>query len=64
MKKQLPITSPCISVCAINEYTGFCKGCYRTIEEIAEWEYADDARKRDMLLTLDKRKNEDKSSRF
>jgi len=32
-----PITSPCISVCAMNEATGYCHGCYRTIEEIRAW---------------------------
>ncbi len=31
------VKSPCISVCAIDETTGLCMGCYRTIEEIAQW---------------------------
>ncbi len=60
MKKQYPIPSPCISVCAIHEYTGFCKGCYRTFEEIAEWDYLNDTRKREILTELEKRKAEDK----
>ena len=29
-------TSPCIDVCAMNA-DGYCRGCYRTIEEIARW---------------------------
>jgi len=29
--------SPCISVCQIDEATGWCLGCKRTIEEIREW---------------------------
>jgi predicted Fe-S protein YdhL (DUF1289 family) len=31
------IYSPCIGVCTMNEETGQCEGCYRTIEEIREW---------------------------
>jgi uncharacterized protein len=31
------VKSPCISVCAMDEPTGLCLGCYRTIEEIAQW---------------------------
>jgi len=29
--------SPCVDVCAIDETTGFCAGCFRTSEEIAMW---------------------------
>jgi predicted Fe-S protein YdhL (DUF1289 family) len=29
--------SPCIAVCRLDEATGFCEGCYRTIDEIREW---------------------------
>jgi predicted Fe-S protein YdhL (DUF1289 family) len=28
--------SPCINVCSIAP-SGWCRGCYRTIEEIAGW---------------------------
>ncbi len=31
------IQSPCIGVCSMNDSTGFCLGCYRTIEEIQGW---------------------------
>ena len=31
------ICSPCINVCVVDEPTGFCKGCWRTIDEIAQW---------------------------
>jgi predicted Fe-S protein YdhL (DUF1289 family) len=31
------IQSPCVGVCALSDTTGFCQGCYRTIEEIREW---------------------------
>ena len=29
--------SPCISVCQIDDATGWCLGCKRTIDEIREW---------------------------
>lgn len=29
--------SPCIGVCIIDPATGFCRGCARTIPEIAGW---------------------------
>lgn len=29
--------SPCISVCQIDNKTGFCIGCLRTIDEIRDW---------------------------
>ncbi|UTW52668.1 DUF1289 domain-containing protein [bacterium SCSIO 12827] len=31
------ICSPCISVCVVDEPTGFCQGCWRTVDEIAQW---------------------------
>ncbi len=32
-----PAPSPCISVCQMDEATGFCEGCLRTIDEIMDW---------------------------
>jgi uncharacterized protein len=29
--------SPCISVCQMDDVTGWCLGCKRTIDEIREW---------------------------
>jgi predicted Fe-S protein YdhL (DUF1289 family) len=31
------VLSPCIGVCIIDPATGFCRGCARTIAEIAGW---------------------------
>jgi predicted Fe-S protein YdhL (DUF1289 family) len=30
-------TSPCVRVCALDERTGVCLGCGRTLAEIAAW---------------------------
>ncbi len=37
------IESPCIGVCKIDEATGYCEGCWRTLQEIAGWLSYDDA---------------------
>ena len=29
--------SPCINVCRMDEATGWCAGCLRSIDEIAAW---------------------------
>lgn len=39
------VPSPCINVCKMDERTGLCLGCFRTLAEIAGWSAAaDDAR--------------------
>ncbi len=47
-----PVASPCIGVCAMNESTGFCHGCYRTIEEIRDWWDMSDAKKQTVVDEL------------
>ena len=32
-----PISSPCVKVCVLDQGTGFCNGCKRTLREIAAW---------------------------
>jgi predicted Fe-S protein YdhL (DUF1289 family) len=39
------IQSPCVGVCSIDDATGFCQGCYRTLEEIQQWWDMDNATK-------------------
>lgn len=29
--------SPCISVCRMSDDTGYCQGCWRTLDEIGGW---------------------------
>lgn len=37
MADKETVQSPCISVCAMDDITGLCLGCYRTSEEIEGW---------------------------
>lgn len=34
---QEEVQSPCIGVCSMDEASGYCAGCYRTIDEIKGW---------------------------
>ncbi len=41
------ILSPCIKICCIDPVTGYCEGCFRTLEEIGKWtQYNEEERKR------------------
>ncbi len=46
------VPSPCINVCTMDERTGLCAGCYRTLEEIAKWSDYTQEQKRALLDRL------------
>ena len=48
---DLPVKSPCIEVCSLND-RDVCIGCYRTANEIIEWFTASDQRKREILTAV------------
>ncbi len=31
------VASPCVKVCALDPISGLCRGCFRTLQEIADW---------------------------
>lgn len=33
----MAVPSPCINVCTVDEARGLCRGCLRTLDEIARW---------------------------
>lgn len=51
-----PVASPCISLCRIDDDTGWCEGCFRTLEEIAAWGNMDDSGKVRVLDTIEARR--------
>jgi len=53
--------SPCIRVCKIAPDTGFCVGCFRTIDEIRLWSKLTEVQKQDMVYLLEKRKRNQKN---
>jgi predicted Fe-S protein YdhL (DUF1289 family) len=46
------VASPCVNVCQMDEASGWCQGCLRTIDEIAFWSVLDDDDKRAVLAAL------------
>jgi uncharacterized protein len=50
------IPSPCISVCRMNAQTGWCEGCFRTLDEIAAWSSMSDGDKRAVWKLLPARR--------
>jgi hypothetical protein len=50
------VPSPCISVCRIEPASGWCEGCYRTIDEIARWGLLDDEEKLGVWAELKRRR--------
>lgn len=51
----MPTLSPCISVCVMDADSGWCRGCYRTIDEIVGWAQSDDAAKQAVWQALPER---------
>ena len=50
------VPSPCINVCRMDEPSGWCEGCLRTIDEIAAWGSLGDDDKRALWRRLDERR--------
>lgn len=50
------VSSPCVEVCQIDYAKQVCIGCYRTLNEIAAWGYANEDEKRRILNNTEDRK--------
>ena len=48
--------SPCIRVCKTNPEHGLCEGCWRSLDEIEEWDEYTDEEKRRIMIAIDIRK--------
>jgi predicted Fe-S protein YdhL (DUF1289 family) len=46
------LETPCVNVCLLDEETGHCVGCGRTIAEIAGWASLSDGERRAIMATL------------
>ncbi|HZP86365.1 MAG TPA: DUF1289 domain-containing protein [Burkholderiales bacterium] len=50
------VPSPCVKICALDPVTQLCRGCYRSMEEIADWlEYTADE-KLEVLARVEQRR--------
>ncbi|MBT5266535.1 MAG: DUF1289 domain-containing protein [Rhodospirillaceae bacterium] len=50
------IPSPCVSVCQLDPETGWCRGCWRTMIEIASWARLVDDERRTIIQELHERR--------
>jgi predicted Fe-S protein YdhL (DUF1289 family) len=54
----MAVPSPCVSICDLDETSGYCKGCWRTIDEVASWLYYSDDEKAQVIDKLEQRKQQ------
>ncbi len=54
--------SPCINVCVIDPADGQCKGCARTLDEIARWAAMSDGERDAILAALEDRRKQRKGA--
>ena len=50
------VESPCIRECTIDDTSGYCRGCYRTLHEISYWITYTPEQQRALLAELEQRK--------
>ncbi|TAL00401.1 MAG: DUF1289 domain-containing protein [Rhodospirillaceae bacterium] len=50
-----PISSPCVSVCALDATHAYCIGCLRTVKEIGAWRTMTAAEKRVVIAACEER---------
>jgi len=48
--------SPCVSICRLDDKTGFCVGCLRNIDEIRDWMIMLPAERQEVLRRIDERR--------
>lgn len=58
IEQATSIASPCIGVCSLDAGTGWCEGCFRTIDEIAAWGALDERARRQIWRSLRARRRE------
>jgi predicted Fe-S protein YdhL (DUF1289 family) len=47
--------SPCVKVCVMDPERDLCRGCYRTLDEIARWAAMSDAEREKIMKELNLR---------
>ena len=49
--------SPCLKVCMLDPRNDLCRGCFRTLDEIARWTSMSDEERERVMADLPKRKS-------
>ncbi len=55
---EAEIQSPCVGVCSMDDNTGFCLGCYRTMDEIQQWWDLANAQKQVVIVLASERESQ------
>jgi predicted Fe-S protein YdhL (DUF1289 family) len=55
IQNRAAIESPCVNICDIDRPSGLCRGCGRTLAEIAGWSSLSGAERRHIMAELPKR---------
>ena len=50
------VRSPCVDVCELNPASDICRGCYRSLDEIADWSRLGPDARADVYLSIRDRK--------
>ncbi len=50
--KKVLMETPCIDICSIDPATGICRGCNRTVAEIAQWSAMTSAERKRIMAEL------------
>jgi predicted Fe-S protein YdhL (DUF1289 family) len=50
------IPSPCVNICQMDDDKTLCIGCFRTLDEIAQWSRAADSTKLAILAAVERRR--------
>ena len=56
------VASPCISVCEMDQASGLCTGCYRTLSEIATWSRLPNQQRWEIVQSLRDRRQQLKAA--
>lgn len=51
------VRSPCVKVCAMDPARGLCRGCWRTLDEIARWGALHDRERERIMAALPARRH-------
>lgn len=57
MSGEAGVPSPCVNICRMDETSGLCVGCQRTLDEIARWSTMHEDDKRAVWAHLAERRS-------